>query len=125
MTFRLTTLFYLTALLASALAAFGVWGLIPFAAIPGMAWYALRLRHAEGAMVLPWFVLGMAAFLTILFQIEKSLSSRAGPLDLERVASMGTFFALALVPAFPWGWRLIVPRSTTPRSESHDEVRDA
>ncbi len=64
MTFRLTTLFYVTALLASALAAFGVGGLLALplvGAVPVGRWYCRNLRYAEGAMILLWFVIGLLA----------------------------------------------------------------
>jgi hypothetical protein len=47
MAFRLVSLFYLTALVASALAAFGVWGLLAVVLVPLALWGWHRLRQAS------------------------------------------------------------------------------
>ncbi len=62
MAFRLTSLFYLTALLASALAAFGVWGLV-IAGMVGVGGCCLRLLRGRGGVVLFSFTIAMTLVL--------------------------------------------------------------
>ncbi len=51
MTFRLTTLFYVTALLAAALAAFGWWGLLAVAGVPLLRGFCLWIRRHPVAVI--------------------------------------------------------------------------
>jgi hypothetical protein len=88
MAFRLTTLFYFTALVAAALAAFGMWGLFVAPLVPIALWCVHWLGNASGVAIAKVFAILAAAVLSyqLLWPkvfINPYIPSRESSLRLE------------------------------------------
>lgn len=125
MAFRLTTLFYLTALTASATATFEMWGLVATVAVPLVWWGCAALRSAGCEEIAGLGALLLVPLVNVMFLLARSSWQLYpfGNVEGEyRVLSFCLFTMLAVAPTAPALWRHIGPRSIGERGGSPSEA---